>query len=97
VTLRVAVVGELQRPQLRHIPQGSDEPAPEAIRGSREVLYAGSNEWIPAQVYDRKALLAGNIVKGPALIDEHASTTVVAPGDELFVNRHGHLIIEVGT
>jgi N-methylhydantoinase A len=97
VTLRVAVLGELQRPQLRHINQGADKPAPEAIRGNRKILYTGSNEWMAAQVYDRQTLLAGNVIKGPALIDEHASTTVVGPDDELLVNRYGHLVIEVGT
>jgi len=36
-----------------------------------------------------------NAIEGPALIDEHASTTVIGLGDRLEVNGYGHLVIEV--
>jgi N-methylhydantoinase A len=39
--------------------------------------------------------LAGNAIEGPALIEEHASTTVIGPRDRLEVNGYGHLVIEV--
>ena len=42
------------------------------------------------------ALKAGNKIAGPALIEEHASTTVVLPGDKLQVDAFGNLVIEVG-
>jgi N-methylhydantoinase A len=95
VTIRVAVVGELHKPKLTHIPQGGEEPVSEAIRGSRKVLYAGARERVEARVYDRRLLLSGNAIEGPALIDEHASTTVIGPHERLEVNRYGHLVIEV--
>ena len=47
-------------------------------------------------VYARSALVAGNPIAGPALIEEHASTTVVLPGDVLVVNRFGILDLAVG-
>jgi N-methylhydantoinase A len=36
-------------------------------------------------------------VNGPALIEEHASTTVVQPGDELTVDGFGNLQIQIGS
>ncbi len=39
--------------------------------------------------------LAGNRIKGPALIEEHASTTVLMPGDVLEVDAFGNLVIAV--
>ena len=39
--------------------------------------------------------LAGNRIAGPALIEEHASTTVLLPGDTLEVDAYGHLVIKV--
>ena len=97
VTLRIAAVGVLHRPQLTRLPEGGKTPVPEASRGSRKVLYAAASERVDAQVYDRRHLLVGNVIQGPALIDEHASTTVIGPRDELVVNRYGHLVIEVRT
>jgi N-methylhydantoinase A len=44
----------------------------------------------------RDLLRAGNKIAGPALIEEHASTTVVFPGDTLSVDRFGNLVIEIG-
>jgi N-methylhydantoinase A len=40
-------------------------------------------------------LLAGNRIAGPALIEEHASTTVLMPGDKLSVDPYGNLVIAV--
>jgi N-methylhydantoinase A len=97
VTLRIAAVGVLHPPELTRLPEGGKAPVPEASRGSRKILYAGASERVHAQVYDRRRLLAGNVIQGPALIDEHASTTVIGPRDELAVNRYGHLVIEVRT
>jgi N-methylhydantoinase A len=95
VTIRVAVLGELHKPQLTKIQQGGREPAAKAVRGSRKVLYAGADERVEAKVYDRRFLLSGNKIEGPALIDEHASTTVIGPRDRAEVNDYGHLVIEV--
>jgi N-methylhydantoinase A len=45
--------------------------------------------------YAREALLAGNRIDGPALVEEHASTTVVLPGDRLTVDDYGNLVIDI--
>ena len=95
VTIRVAMLGELHKPQLTRIPAGDKTPPSDAIGGSRNVLYAGASERVDTRVYHRKFLLAGNTIEGPAVIDEHASTTVMGPHDRMEVNEYGHLVIEV--
>ena len=64
VTIRVAVLGELHKPQLTKVEQGGKEPGAKAVRGSRKVLYAGASERVEAKVYDRRFLLAGNAIEG---------------------------------
>ena len=51
---------------------------------------------LEAAVFDRTKLLHGNVIKGPAIIEEVASTTVVEPGDTVTVNAFGHLIMQLG-
>jgi N-methylhydantoinase A len=51
---------------------------------------------VPTRTFSRAALTAGNRIKGPALIEEHASTTVLMPGDALSVDAWGNLVITVG-
>ena len=46
--------------------------------------------------YDRDHLRAGNRIAGPALVEEHASTTVVLPADRLSVDEFGNLVLEIG-
>lgn len=46
-------------------------------------------------MFARDALKSGNRVAGPALIEEHASTTLVPPGDRLEVDALGNLVIEI--
>jgi N-methylhydantoinase A len=41
-------------------------------------------------------LVAGNRIEGPALIEEHASTTVLHPGDACEVDAFGNLVISIG-
>jgi N-methylhydantoinase A/oxoprolinase/acetone carboxylase beta subunit len=48
------------------------------------------------RVYRRDLLKNGNSIEGPALIEEHASTTVVQPGDSLQVDLYGNLQISIG-
>ena len=49
-----------------------------------------------APVYDRSKLLSGNVINGPAIIEEVASTTVIEPGDTVTVNAFGHLVMTLG-
>jgi hypothetical protein len=53
--------------------------------------------WVDTPVYRRDLLRAGNDIAGPALIEEHASTTVVQPGDTLRVDELGNLQITIGS
>ena len=94
VSLRSAVVGEMRKPPFEHIARGGPQPPPEAYRGTRPVYFA-STGFVATPTYHRPALKAGNRITGPALIEEHASTTVMHPGDSVEVDAFGDLIIEI--
>ncbi len=93
VSIRTSVAGEMPRPTLAQLPQGSAQPT--EVCSVRPVYFSPAQGWQPTSVFQRDALRAGNVIEGPALIEEYASTTVVFPGDRLTVDRLGNLIIEV--
>ncbi len=95
VSLRVTVIGTLKKPPLQQLAQGNAEPAKDALRGKRPVYFRGG--MVETPVYARNELLVGNRIAGPALIEEHASTTVLAPGDALIVDAFGNLDMAVGS
>jgi len=46
-------------------------------------------------VFSRSKLRSGNEIEGPALIEEHASTTVISAGDIARVDAFGNLHIQI--
>ncbi len=95
VNLRLTALGRIQPPRLVHLPEGPQQPSAEAERGTRKVYFAERQAFIDSPVYHRDTLRAGNVIVGPALIEEYATTTVVYPGDRLVVNPYGLLELQI--
>lgn len=96
VSLRATVAGVMKKPTFERIARGDKTPPAAAHTGARSVYFPELAEAVQTPTYARDALLAGNVIDGPALIEEHASTTVVLPGDRLEVDDLGNLSIELG-
>ena len=60
--------------------------------GERSVIFL-QNSQITAKVYNRRDLAPGSNLKGPVIVDQLDTTTLVYPGDNLFVDEHLNLII----
>ncbi|MSW38509.1 MAG: hydantoinase/oxoprolinase family protein [Actinobacteria bacterium] len=95
VSVRVTAVGLMRKPPRQAISSGEETPSPSSLKRTKEVYFRGSG-FIPTPVFDREKLLAGNRISGPALIEEHASTTVLWPADSLLVDQYGNLDITIG-
>jgi N-methylhydantoinase A len=67
-----------------------------AVRGVKPVYFRDAGDFVPTMVFKRDLLRPGHKIEGPALIEEHASTTVVQPGDVLEVDGYGNLHIAIG-
>ena len=93
VTLRSTVTGVIRKPPQQRVARGRSAPDKAAFTGRRPVYLDG--KFRPTPTYARAALTAGNCISGPALIEEHAATTVLLPGDRLEVDACGHLMIKV--
>jgi N-methylhydantoinase A len=89
VNFCVSGFGLIDRPQLPRIAQQGD--AVPARRSVRPVYFDGA--FCDTPVYDRAGLRAHARLRGPAIIEEFGSTTVVFPQQELTVDAHGILVI----
>ncbi len=74
-------------------------PAPSATSpcapASHRRMIEADGSATEAPVFQRGALAAGQIIEGPALIEERESTTVLGRGDRLTVDASGALVIDV--
>jgi N-methylhydantoinase A len=96
VSLRLTVTGLMKKPSPRAVDEGTIQPGKDAILRSKPVFFRDGGGFVSTPVFARTRLRCGNRIAGPALIEEHASTTVVAPGDWLTVDAFGNLAIAIG-
>jgi N-methylhydantoinase A len=52
-----------------------------------------SDGWLDAASYDRSQLSAGDVINGPAVVQEFGSTVPVFPGFRATVDAFGNLLI----
>jgi len=93
VSLRATVTGIMRKPPQRKIGRGQNTPPAASFGGKRPVYFGGRFRAPP--IFRRAALLGRNRISGPALIEEHASTTLLMPVDTLEVDASGNLAIAV--
>jgi N-methylhydantoinase A len=91
LNLRLAVVYPLPRAPLPSLPRGTGTPAFETRRIYSTLL----RDALEYRVYPRAALRAGDLIEGPAAIEETGTTTVLEPGDRLEVDGNACLVIDV--
>jgi N-methylhydantoinase A len=91
VNLRISLVAT--RPKaLPNLPlYQPDDATP--VKGTRRVGFLASEELIESIVYNRKSLSIGTTVKGPAVIEQADTTTILPPKWEALVDMHGNLLI----
>jgi N-methylhydantoinase A len=95
VSLRATVTGLLKKPTPERVAAGGRAPVSDARRGTRPVFFSEHRRAEKTPIYAREGLKSGNRIPGPALIEEHASTTLVPPGDRVEVDALGNLVIEI--
>ena len=92
VTLRVAASGRVRRfalPPLRAPRAGRARPR------RRRVFFTGHG-WLDCPCVDRATLAPGAVLRGPAVVEQLDSTTVMRPGQRARVDRFGNLVIALG-
>ena len=93
VTYRVEATGLVRKAAFQ--PQPEEGPDASAARiGEREVWMPEAGGWTPCPIYDRAKLRPGNIVQGPAIIEQMDTTTVVLPAMAARVEPYLNLILE---
>jgi 5-oxoprolinase (ATP-hydrolysing)/N-methylhydantoinase A len=91
ISFRVRVIGPTPALDLHQ----ADGPAParDKRKGIRQAWFGGG--FVEAMVYDRYALVPGDRIDGPAIVEEREATTIVPPGDRLTVDEHLNLRLDI--
>lgn len=92
VSMKAIGIGKVNKPNMQIIDAGSKEPEIKAQTGER-MVYRGNGSFERYRIFRRENLLAGNVIYGPAVIEEITATTVVESSQVCTVDQYGNLII----
>ncbi|MFC0217625.1 acetone carboxylase beta subunit [Pseudochelatococcus lubricantis] len=76
----------IPKPKIPKEPEHGPTPPEEAFLGTRK--FYRKKRWVDAQLYRMEALLPGNRITGPAIIESDATTFVVPDGFETWLDGH---------
>ena len=93
VNIRVTVLGQVRKPDFAAL---RDKPMRTAGAAKKRPVFFAATGMAECKVLQRADLEPGQIVRGPAIIEEYASTTVIHPGDSAVLGAAGCLIVTVG-
>jgi len=91
INLRVTAIGRVPPVSLAAGARGDADPS--AAQKERRPVYFSGTGFVECPVYDRALLKPGNVVTGPCLVEEIASTTVITPGAQGVVDGYGNIVI----
>jgi N-methylhydantoinase A len=92
VNLGVTGLGLLKRPRLPERRQGDASPQA-ALKARTPVHFSQARDAVECPIYSWAALQAGNIIQGPAIIEQYDSTTVVEVGWQAEMDQWGNLAL----
>lgn len=92
INLRVKFIKRIKKVPLKKSNKMTVDVPREALKGKRNIFYRGIN--IEFCIYERDKLIPGNLIKGPAIIEEPFHTTVVLPNQILHVDAYYNLVIK---
>jgi N-methylhydantoinase A len=92
VNVRLTALGVSPKPRLQALSRGHGGVT-EAVKEQRQVWFSETAGFLPCPVLDRTRLHWGDVVHGPAVIEELDATTVVHPEYQAQVDQHGNLLL----
>ena len=93
INLRLVAIGHLKTIKIPKIARGTLKPLNIAKIATTSVYF--DNKSIDCDIWQRDKLLAGNQIKGPAMIVDFGSTTLIPNNCLCKVSDHGQLIIKI--
>jgi N-methylhydantoinase A len=96
VHMHVTGIGKVTSFKWKRIARGGSSPSA-ALKDKRDVVFQIRNKakYISTPVYERKLLKSGNMIRGPAIVEQADSTSVIEPACVAKVDDFGNIIVKV--
>ena len=94
INLRLAAYGKVVTPARKTMKEKSADAAG-FVKEKRDVYFEEKYGFVPTKIYDGDTMVAGNIVDGPAIIEQRTTTVVVPPDARLEVTEYGDYLMKL--
>src|SRR5262249_35681107 len=94
LSIHLDLIGVRIKPVLQTAPRQGANPR-EAHKGRRPVYSPPARDYVDTNVYEGNRMTPGNVVEGPAVIEEKATSIVIFPGQRATLNEHLTYVVEV--
>jgi N-methylhydantoinase A len=95
VNARLVSIGVVARPKLPEQELANSKPSSDALLTKRKEYFEKYEEYVECPIYVREKLVAGNVILGPAVIEQYDATTVVYPDWDVHVNKIGSIEMSI--
>ena len=93
VVLHSLATLQTRRPDIGGLARAAAHDVPQTVE-VRPVYFLEEDRFMPTQVYDRAGLEPGRRGRGPALIVEYGSSTLIGPKDTFVIGKLGEIDID---
>ncbi len=94
VTFRCRASAVSRKPELAAATQMSQEIAPDAQTGTREIYWAEWKKLSATPIFDGYRLVPGNALEGPCVVETTTTSMVVHPDQRISVDALGNFVID---
>lgn len=91
MNFKLLAIGKIPYIKLEEIERGGIDPSP-ALKGERDAFFEENNALVKTRVYDGDRLLCENILEGPCIVEEKATTIVIPPVFRMMVDKYGNYV-----
>jgi N-methylhydantoinase A len=92
ITWRLRASGPVGEVGSIHAPPRADGKG-EALRGHRSVYFSEVGDYLRTPVYDHYVLRPGQVIAGPAIVEQRESTAVIGPSGSATLDARSNLVI----
>ncbi len=92
IFLRLTAFGRVTKPSLKEQPYAGKDAA-QYLKAKRDAFFEEAGGSILTPIYDGDAMMHGNVIQGPAIVEQKTTTIVIPPGYNLEVARYGDYLI----
>jgi N-methylhydantoinase A len=93
VSLRLDLIGLREELHLASsVFEGEDSS--QAMKGTRPVFFEGAG-FVETPIYDGLKVRPGNLIAGPAIIEEPSTNIVIFPGQEALLDQYMNYVVEI--